>query len=265
MLIRLVILSAFLSLLFSACENSTDVSVTPPYQEYIVVNAQLSAFRDFKGVRITHTLPLGVEFDITKAEIRNAVVYLLEDGIRVIPLHYTSEGNYEPVMNINIKVRSTYELFASVDNKVIYSKTVVPDVPHIVSAADVEYNYLSAEVEAKPGEAYGAAWIIAAGANNNLKADDFFSVESPDHYPSNVIVRTRDIPPPYNTPGYSNKVYIQVFAFDKAYKDYFITHTNSDPVTNTFTSGGGTVAWNVQGDNVIGLFIGIAEGNAVLP
>jgi hypothetical protein len=260
-----VILIAFLSLMFSSCENSTDVGVAPPYQEYVVINSQLSAFKDYEGVKITHTLPLGTEYDITKAEIKDAVVYILEDGIRVIPLHYTSEGNYKPLMNINIQVRSTYELFASVDNRLIYSKTIVPDVPHVVSASDVENTYLSAEVEAKPGEAYGAAWIISAGTNNNLKAENFFSVESPDHYPSNVLVRTQDIPPPYNTPGYSSNVYIQVFAFDKAYKDYFITKTNSDPVTNTFTSGGGSVAWNVQGENVIGLFIGVAEGSAVSP
>lgn len=255
----------FLSLLFSACENSTDVGVTPPYQEYTVINAQLSAFKNFEGVKITHTLPLGVEYDIAKAEIKDAVVYLLEDGIRVIPLHYTSEGNYKPVMNISVKVRSTYELFATVNNKSIYGKTIVPDVPQIVNITDVENKYLSAEVEAKPGEAYGAAWLFSSGSNNDLRANDFFSIESPDHYPSNVLVRTMDIPPPYNTPGYRDNVYIQVYAFDKAYKDYFITHTNSEPVTNTFTSGGGSVAWNVQGENVIGLFIGIAKGYAVHP
>lgn len=265
MLVRYITLLAVFSLLFSACENSTEVDGVPPYQEYIVVNAQLPAYKIFDGVRITHTLPLGVQYDIEKAEIKDAVAYMLENGTRVIPLHYTSEGTYLPGMNINIQAGYTYELFAEVDNKQIYSKTIIPDAPHIISVTNVEYQYLNADVEGRPGEAYGAAWSVSAGINNTVRADDFFSIVSPDAYPGDVAVRTQDIPYPYNTPAYSDRVFIQVFAFDQAYKNYFITRKNSDPVSNTFTSGGGPVAWNVAGENVIGLFIGMNEGNAVQP
>jgi hypothetical protein len=259
-----IVLATLAGFFFSACENSTDVNTEIPYQEYTVINAQLPAFEIFQGVTITHTLPLDVPYDITKAEIRDAVVYMLENSIRIIPLHYTSNGLYKPLGDITIRAGTQYELFATVNNKSVYSITVVPDLPDVVDVTNVNNTYLTAGVEAKPGEAYGAAWIIIAGGNSMI-ADDFFSIETTDQYPSTVSVRSQDIPAPYNTPTYRNNMYIQVYAFDKPYKDYFITKSNSDPISNTFTSGGGSVAWNVYGDHVIGLFIGLAKGYAVQP
>ena len=263
-MIRISVL-VFLCVMFSSCENSTDVSIDLPYQEYTVIDAQLIAYQVFKGVTITHTLPVGKEFNIQDAEIKDAVVYMVENGVRIIPLHYTSDGIYKPVSDINISAHSRYELYANVGNKSIYSQTIVPDIPQIVSATDIDNNYLFAEVRPKLDEAYGAAWIISESGNSSAKADDFFSIETPDQYLANVTVRTQDIPPPYNNPSYNGNLYIQVYAFDKAYKDYFITKTNSNPVNNTFTSGGGSVIWNVYGENTIGLFIGLCEGNIIQP
>lgn len=263
-MIKKIILIIITGFLFSACENSTDVNTALPYEEYKVINAQLTAFEIFQGVTITHTLPLDVPYDITKAEIKDAVIYILENGVRVIPLHYTSNGLYKPLGDITIKARMQYELFASINNKSIYSKTIVPDQPDVAEVANVDNSYLTALVAAKQGEAYGAAWIITTGGNS-LMADDFFSIETTDHYPSNVSVRSQDIPAPYNTATYSDKMFIQVYAFDRPYKDYFNTKTNSDPINNTFTSGGGSVAWNVYGDHVIGLFIGLAKGYQIRP
>ena len=244
-MIRISIL-ILLAVLFSSCENSTDVSIDLPYQEYTVIDAQLIAYQVFEGVTITHTLPVGVQYNIQEAEIKDAIAYMVENGVRIIPLHYTSNGIYKPESDITIKAHSRYELYVTLDDKSIYSQTVVPDIPEIVSVLDIDNNYLSAEVQAKPDEGYGAAWIISESGNSSVKANDFFSIEIPDHYPSDVTVRTQDIPPPYNNPSYSGNLYIQVYAFDKAYRDYFITKTNSNPVNNTFTSGGGSFR-NSQG------------------
>jgi hypothetical protein len=263
-MIKKIILLLIPGFLFSACENSTDVNTELPYEEYTVINAQLSAFEICQGVMITHTLPLDVPYDITKAEIKDAVVYILENGIRVIPLHYNSNGLYKPLGDITIKAGTRYELFSTINNKSIYSETIVPEMPNVLDVSNVNNDYLTAQVEAKPGEAYGAAWIITTGGNS-LKADDFFSIETTDQYPSNVFVRSQDIPAPYNSPAYRDNMYIQVYAFDKSYKDYFRSKTNNDPINNTFTSGGGSIAWNVYGDHVIGLFIGLAEGYQIHP
>jgi hypothetical protein len=253
-----------LSLMLSSCENSTDVVIDLPYTEYTVVDAQLVAFQIFQGVTLTHTLPLGEEFDIKKAEIKDAVMYMVENGVRVIPLHYSVNGLYKPLEDITIKVHNQYELFVSVGSKTIYSRTTVPEAPEVAGVSDIDNQYLTAEVTAKPGEAYAAAWILNTGGLSFM-ANDFFEVVTPREYPSSILVRSMDIPSPYNTSTYSDRVYIKVFAFDKAYREYFITKTGSDQKDNTFTSGGGTVAWNVSGDHTIGLFIGVAEGNLLQP
>ncbi len=263
-MIRKLILLTALTLLVSSCENSTDVVVDLPYTEYTVVDAQLTAFQVFQGVTLTHTLPLGEEFDIKKAEIKDAVMYMVENGVRIIPLHYFADGVYKPLQDIIIKVHNQYELYAAVGSKSIYSETTVPEIPEVVGVIDVDNQYLSAEVTAKPGEAYAAAWLLSAGGEL-MTAGDFFEVVTPDQYPANVLVRSMDIPAPYNTSTYRDRVYIKVFAFDKVYKEYFITKTGSNQQSNTFTAGGGAVAWNVSGDHTIGLFIGAAEGYASQP
>ncbi len=260
------ILLLITSLLFTSCETSTDVNGGVPYKEYTVINAQLSAYKVFNGVYITHTLPLDVPYDIKKAEIKNAIAYVLEAGTRVIPLHYSFDGLYKPIRTVALLPSTEYELFVNINDKTIYSKTLVPDVPDIVDVVNVQNNYLSARVTAKPGEAYGAAWIISGGGGQTAeKADDFFAVETSDHYPADLLVRTQNIPPPYNTTTYSDRFFIQVYAFDKAYKDYFLTKTNSNQINNTFTAGGGPVVWNVYGEDVIGLFIGMTEGTLAHP
>lgn len=252
------------SFLFSSCENSTDVNSNLEYKEYTVINAQLSAGNIFEGVTITHTLPLGVQYDIQKAEIKDAIAYIRENGVKIIPVHYVSNGLYKPITNLVINCGEQYELFASINGKSVYSKTYVPDTPGVVQALNVNNNYLVAEVTAKPNEAYGAAWIISEG-NYSSKAGDFQSIVASKNFPADIDVRTIDIPAPYNTISYSDFFYIQVYAFDKAYKDYFITKSNGNPIDNTFTSGGGAVAWNVYGENVIGLFMGMTEGYKVHP
>lgn len=263
-MVKKIILLITLALLMSSCENSTDVVVDLPYTEYTVVDAELTAYQVFNGVTLTHTLPLGEEFDIKKAEIKDAVMYMVENGVRVIPLHYFADGVYKPLENITIKAHNRYELFASIGSKTIYSQTNIPDVPEVVNTTDVDNQYLSAEVTAKPGEAYAAAWLLSIGGELT-SADDFFEVVVPDQYPANVLVRSKDIPAPYNTSTYRDRVYIKVFAFDKVYREYFKTKTGSEQINNTFTAGGGTVAWNVSGDHTIGLFIGVAEGYASQP
>ncbi len=261
-MIKKVILLVSLTLLLSSCENSTDVAIDLSYTEYTVVNAQLTGYKVFQGVALTNTLPLDEPYDINKAEIKDAVMYMVENGIRIIPLHYTSNGVYKPLGEVIIQVHSQYELFVSIGSKTIYSKTIVPAAPEVLNLTNIGYQYLSAEVNAIPGEAYGAAWLVSS-AGELLTAPNFFEVVTPGENSSTVNVRCMDIPYPYNSPAYSNEVYIKVFAFDRAYKDYFKTRIKSGQVNNTFTAGGGAVAWNVAGDHVIGLFIGMTAGQAV--
>ncbi|HSP86552.1 MAG TPA: hypothetical protein VLN45_00340, partial [Ignavibacteriaceae bacterium] len=104
-------------------------------------------------------------------------------------------------------------------------------------------------------------WIIQSGTNNIIsKAEDFYSVTKPDAGTSGLLVRTQNIPDKYNTDFYKEITYVKVYSFDKPFFEYFKSKVNNRPVNDPFIQSGGAVAWNVYGENVIGLFIGVSEG-----
>ncbi len=49
---------------------------------------------------------------------------------------------------------------------------------------------------------------------------------------------------------------LEVYSFDSDYREYYYSRKNNKPIENIFSEGGGSVFWNVQGENVIGMFIG---------
>jgi hypothetical protein len=257
-LILLVIIS-----LVCGCESEEIVNVELVYEEYTVVQAELVTDRHFPGVRFTKTQPLGVPYDIKNAEIKNITAYLRINGIQVIPLIYTENGLYKPKYDFYIIGGDTYELFAEQGEKYIYSITKIPLKP-VVTSVNYDQNdyHLYADVNVNEGEVYSALWIVAAG--NAIRAEDFFSVSSSDDQNSNVEVRTSPIPEEYLRGIYSGTRMIQVFAFDKSFKDYFYTRNSSQQLNDPFIQGtGGAVEWNVIGDKVIGLFIGVTPGNII--
>ncbi len=246
--------------LFCCCESEEIVSTELEYEEYSVVQAELVPGKYFPGVRFTRTLPLGVPYNIKDAELKNITAYIRINRIQIIPLHYNFDGLYKPLYDFYINEGDTYELFAEQDEKFIYSITKIPFKPEI-SSTNYDRNdfYLYAETKVNPDEVYAALWVITAG--NAIRAEDFFSVSSPINQYSPVRVRTSPIPEEYHSGAYSGLRNIQVYAFDKSYKNYFYTRNSSQQHNDPFIQGtGGAVEWNVQGDKVIGLFIGVAPG-----
>jgi hypothetical protein len=249
----------------AACEEINDVEIEIGHKEFIVIQAELKNGYLFQGVSITRTLPLGESFDIKKAEVKDAEVYLLINGVQVVPIHYTQDGIYKPLDNLLIKSRNTYELFAKADGKEIYSKTKVPSRPEPDNVV-FEEDYVWASIFPKPDEVYGAAWIIQSNAASVIsKAEDFYSITQPLNVStsSEIIVRTQNITEKYNNENFRSLTYIKLYSFDKPYYEFFKSRNNSRPIDNSITQGGGAVAWNVYGENVIGLFIGISEGDLI--
>ena len=78
---------------------------------------------------------------------------------------------------------------------------------------------------------------------------------------STINVRTSPVPVEFRSPVYNNRRFIQVYSFDKSFNKYFNSRTSGQSINDPFVQGGGTVEWNVYGDNVIGMFIGVAEGD----
>ncbi len=264
--IFLILFFALSNILFFGCEQVEIINPDTTFKENVVVRAELLAGENFAGVTFTKTLPLDIAYSISAAEIRNVTAYLKINNIQIVPLHYTSNGIYKPLYDLKIKNGFTYELFASNNEKSIYSKTRVPDKPNVTNVIYRDEFFLQCEVSANNDEAFGAAWVIPSQFNiPDIIASDFYSiVTSLDENSSNKLtVRTKVIPEQYRSSTQKLLTKIKVYAFDKAYAGYFNTKSNGKSVEDAFVHGGNNIGWNLEGENAIGLFIGIAKSPLV--
>lgn len=243
---------------FTGCENEEILTADSDYKEYIVVQAQIEANKFFPSVRFTKTLPLGVPYTIEDSELTSVIAYIRRNGVQIISLVYSSEGLYKPLSNIFVVEGETYELFAMYGGTYIYSKTIIPYKPEIERTFyDSNRHRLNAEVKAKIGEVYAAVWSIST--TPAVIAKDYYSISSGEAGSSTTIA-TSSLPEVYRSNIYSNSRYIRVDAFDETFKEYFNSRTSGNEINDPFVQGGGEIIWNVQGNNTIGLFIGIAKG-----
>ncbi len=242
------------------CEQVDVITPDITYQEKTVVRAELKADKSFKGVTFTKTIPINESYDIKKAELKNVIAFIVINGIQVVPLHYTQDGLYNSLYEFTIQQGYTYELYAEVDNNSIYSTTKIPYKPVVQSAEYKSDNHIEVGASGQSNEVFGASWLILNPSTNNpidISSDFQELVNSPKDTLSTVSVGTMDIPDTYNNSLYKNSTYVQIYSFDKQYLSYFESRNNNQPIVNTFTQGGGQIAWNVQGNDVIGLFIGL--------
>jgi hypothetical protein len=249
----------------TSCENEHVVEVDVVHEEYTVVQSELRLDGLFPGVRFTKTLPLGVPYDIKKAELTNITAYIRIDSIQIIPLHYSVDGIYKPLYEFYVEAGRYFELFAQRDETFIYAKTVIPEKPEVLSTSYSSSDYyLQATVRAHKDEVYAALWAISS--TPYILADDYYSVSVPTEFfpQSTVNVRTSSIPVEFQSAVYNNSRLIQVFSFDKSFDKYFQSRTSGQGINDPFVQGGGSVEWNVQGDKVLGMFIGVSVGDVIL-
>lgn len=262
-IIHYILLLTIISLAGFGCENVNVLDTKLVYKEYVVVRADLKADQEFAGVSITKTLPTNELYDTAKAQLTGVSAYLIVNGMQVVPLLYTSGGIYKPFYRFIVVPGYTYELFAEYNGKQIYAKTKVPIKPTIMSASLMN-SYIDVYVKQIPGEAYGSIWELSGSPSAGFtdRAKDFLSVIAANQDTlSPAVVRTMDIPSQYDLAYHQNDLYVKVYAYDSPYAEYFKTRNNNQPVTNTFAQGGDAIAWNVKGDNVIGMFIGSNESD----
>ena len=258
-------ISFFLLLYLASCENEHVVEVDSIFTEYTVVQSEIRAGDIFPGVRFTKTLPLGIPYDITEAELKNITAYIkLNNDItkdRIIPIYYTQDGLYKALEDTpRVRQGSTYELFAKRNETFIYSKTYIPRTPNVTGTDFNSNNHsLEANVLSAEHEVYAAIWRISSTAS----AENFFSVSETTYPNSIVTVRTSSIPEEYMSSVYNGSRYIQVYSFDKAFKPYFNSRTSGQSIDNPLVQSGGSIQWNVTGDHVIGMFIGVCAGSQI--
>ena len=254
-----------LILFITGCEKEELLTQEIQYSEKVVIQSEIISNSYFEGVRITKTLPIGFPFTIEQAEIRNASVYLRINFVKIIPLHYQSNGIYKPLYDLFVSEGEHYELFGEVDNKHFYAVTKIPYSPQIESTS-FNFNgfFANALVQANDEECYAALWTVDDGLFKT--ADDFFEVIIPaETGVSNLVqVRSGQYPIEYQSNAYNGKRYIKVFAFDKSFSKYFYTKSGSQTINNPYVQGVGETDWNVDGENVIGMFIGLSKGTLTL-
>ena len=260
----------FISILISfiGCENVSVVNPDLNYKQYIVVRAELVAGEDFAGVKLTRTQPLNQQYDSTSAAITsNVTAYLRVNRVQIIPLHHAGNGIYLASDRIRIQSGYTYELFAEVGDTAIYSFTRIPQKPIVVSTQVVKDSLFQANVQPETNAVYGAVWEIYNSSTDQGvdSASDFQEIiQNTDVYKTAPIaVNTLALPAQYRSSNYSDLWYVRIYAYDTPYLKYFRTRNNNQPVSDVFSQGGDQVIWNVSGNNVIGMFIGVTKGDLV--
>lgn len=256
-MIKYLFIIPFVFILVS-CEKTQIVESDVPNQNYIVVNSELDAESLFRGVIFTKTLPVGIPYDIKASELKDVTAYIVINGVQVIPLHYLQDGVYMPLYEFLIQAGNTYELFAEWEGTVIYSITKVPFTPEINNVSyNAGGNYLQANIKTSAGEVYGAIWVIGSSI---AKASTFPNLSIPGAGVTTINVITSGIPDQYTGSNYNGMRNIQVFSYDRQYTAYFNSVKVNVPLGNAFLQNGGTIGWNVLGNNVIGMFIGVGKG-----
>jgi len=244
--------------IFVSCEKTQIVESDVPYHNYIVVNSKLEAESLFTGVTFTKSLPIGIPYDIKATELKDVSAYIMINGVQVIPLHYLQDGVYMPLYEFLIQPGNTYELFAEWEGTIIYSITKVPFAPEINNVSfNAGGNNLQANIKAHAGEVYGAIWVIGSGI---AKASTFPNLSIPDTGATTINVITSGVPDQYIGSNYNGMRNIQVFSYDRQYTAYYNSMKVNVPLGNAFLQNGGTTGWNVLGNNVIGMFIGVGKG-----
>jgi len=257
-------ISILFLLIFTSCENEELLNIDSAYKELLVVQSEIIPDLNFPGVRLTRTLPLGVSYDINLSEIKDATLYLRIDNIRIVPLHYTSEGLYKPLYDFLVSSGEYYELFGERGSQTFYSRTKIPYQPNLKNVFfDIGGYYAGAVIYPFKDECYSALWKVNAGTF--ISPPDFFNVSVSENVVvgSTVSIRAAAYPTTYQTDAYDGKRYIQVYSFDASFEKYFTTKSGNQVINNPYVQGTGSTDWNVEGRDVIGMFIGYTKGEVL--
>ncbi|MBK7632769.1 MAG: DUF4249 family protein [Ignavibacteriales bacterium] len=249
---------------FFGCENEELLNPELIYKQKVVVRCQISTEGFFPGVSLTKTLPLGVKYDSSLAEINNATLYLRINGFQIVPLHYAGNGLYKPLYELKALEEEYYELFGEWETYRFYAITKIPAKPIINS---VNYNtggfFAETDISTFKDEVYSALWAVDVGTYEVAK--DFYNISDPQNNSQNnsIRIRTAVYPINFQTPIYNGRRYLRVYSFDHSFSDYFKTKDQNEDINNPYVQGSGNTIWNVKGKDVIGMFIGINKSDYI--
>jgi len=232
-----------------------------PYNEFYVVNARLVGGTSDVKVSFTKSFPIEQNLQREDVALKDITAYIWSETQGIFPLKYEGDGIYAPTNQLIINEGVKYELYGKYNEERIYSVTEVPNRPSVVEAK-LQGDYILCEVIPNNGSVYAVKYMLNSSDKNfeSFSEDIFFEVsEKVTDTLNTTKVRTSSIPLAYYDNSENYIVKVVLYSFDEAYKDYFSTRENNKPIENIFSEGGGSVYWNVYGENTIGLFIGYTK------
>lgn len=252
-----IIAIAVIALFTYSCEETVN-GVDLPYQELLVIRAELRADYEF-NMHITKTLPPLEEYSIEKVQIEGVTAFIECEGVKY-PLYKNEFGTY---FNSELvpKAGKTYKLFAQWKNHIVRAETTVP------INKDTVYNVYSTKETKKDnwGSSYQILTIhgtVELSGNSvtilNGIGDEYY-YNSPTEFVSKLTNNYKGEIEIGKYNAYNNENYklksVIISKYDNAYFEYYQTKDEGEMESDVFVVSGNNITWNVKGDG-IGLFIG---------
>jgi hypothetical protein len=229
-----------------------------PFEGKYVVYGRLQGGTNSINISFTNTFAIDDSTNIEDAALKDLNPYLWSESQGIYPLIYAGEGHYFPVDDLEIKTGDWYELHAKIGKERIFAETYIPPAP-VPEEIELIDDYISCKITAEPNSVYGVKYSVYPRNNFSRQfiENSFYEISDPLNNGNEfVTVRTGSLPNEYLTNLEGYRIDLEIYAFDQEYKAYYNSRQNNKPVENIFSEGGGSVFWNVQGENVIGTFIG---------
>lgn len=252
---------SYLIILILVLIGCTEIGVIEediPFEEKIVVYGRLKGGTNEITISFSKSFPIDESLRREDTAIKDLVSYLWSESQGIYPLVYDSQNNYIPIENLIVNMETEYELHANIGSERIFARTIVPSEADVQEIEFIE-DYITCKILPKANSVYGCKYnIIPLNYNfNKLVENTFFEISEKVENTSDVIqIRSSALPFEFleNVDGYI--LNLEVYSFDTDYHEYYYSRKNNKPIENIFSEGGGSVFWNVQGENVIGMFIG---------
>ncbi len=229
-----------------------------PFEEKYIVYGRLKGGTDEITISFSKSFSIDENLSREDTALKNLVTYLWSETQGIYPLVYDNQNNYIPIDQLNVMMDTEYELHANIGSERIFARTTVPLKAEVQAVEFIE-DYMTCKILPEKNSVYGCKYTIIP-LNDNLNKiieNTFFEISEKVENDMEVIqIRTMALPIEYLEKVDNYILNLEVYSFDSDYREYYYSRKNNKPIENIFSEGGGSVFWNVQGENVIGMFIG---------
>lgn len=249
-----IIILILLATLFIGCDDlEQTVDYQLPYVEKLVIQGQFGINSNNFSVTVTKSLPPLEKVTLEKVTIKDAEckVYYRDT---VIELNNTSFSTYYSDTGINIEEGVEYRLEVKWKDKIAIAKSTIPKLPIIKSVRAVKSNGDFSN--------YTTYWISIQSVDKGMVSIN----SAEDNFDNNDGLKLINNVGRIDTIGYTDynstdgqelpSTFFMKF-YDIAYYPYYVTRYEGQSESGIFSGGGLNVEGNVEGDNTIGVWVGV--------